>query len=138
MKWYTYLNYRIYNYYDKRQDSPVISSLLTMTLLAFINVFSIHTIYSFITDFWAVQKLLPNYKIIITFSIIILILIHYFLFYHKRKHINIFKEFKENADKYRKWNFLIKLYIFGSIGVCLITLIIVDLRNHNFELYFLK
>src|SRR5690606_13472785 len=129
MKWYLYLNYRIYNYYNKRQDIPVFSSLLVMSLLIFINIFSIHTIYSLITDFWTIPKLNPEYKIIITVFMTFLLIFHYFLFYHKDKHINIFKEFEENTDKYNNWDLSVRLYIIGSFILCLIILVIIDLRN---------
>lgn len=138
MKWYLYLNYRIYNYYNKRQDIPIFSSLLVISLLIFTNIFSIHTIYLFITDFWTVPKLNPEYKIIITVFMTFLLILHYFLLYHKDKYVNIFKEFEENTNKYNNWNLSIKFYIIGSFILCLIILVIADLRNHNFELYFLK
>ena len=52
--------------------------------------------------------------------------------------MSFFNEFEKNIDMYKHWNLSAKSYIFLSIGLCLITLIIADLRNHNFELYFLK
>lgn len=138
MKWYLYLNYYIYSYYRKKKDSPVISSLLITSLLVHVNLFSIHTIYLLLTDFWKVPKLHPMFKVFVILVLSVLVFTQYFLFYYNQKHLKYFREFEINRDKYKHWNFSVKLYIFGSIALCLTTLIIVDLRNHNFELYFLK
>lgn len=138
MKWYIYLNFYIYSYYKKREQAPVISTLIITSLLLHLNIFSIYMIYMFVTDLWTIPKLHSNYIVIIVTFLLFLVIINYFLIYYKQKYMSFFNEFEKNIDMYKHWNLSAKSYIFLSIGLCLITLIIADLRNHNFELYFLK
>lgn len=138
MKWYFYLNFFIYRHYKKKRDAPIISTLLITSLLIYINVFTISTIYQFATDFWTVPELHQNYKSIIILFLFFLVILNYFLLYHNKKYVKIFDKFKKNNEIYQHWDMPTRLYIILSIILCLITLIIADLRNHNFELYFLK
>ena len=138
MEYYYYLNFYIYRYYKRKQDVPLISTLLVVALLLHLNVFTIIIIYQFITDFWNTPKLDPNYKIIVIVFLFFLVILNYFLLYHNKKYVKIFDKFKKNIEIYQRWNFFTKLYIVLSILLCLVILIIADLRNHNFELYFLK
>jgi hypothetical protein len=141
MKWYFYLNYFIYRFYDNKwgkRDNSMLTALLTPCLLVHFNVFTVYTLYLFITDFWTIPQLPPNYKNIVITWLAFLAIVNYFILYHKKKYIKVFAEFKKNNDKYKRWNRSVRLYIIGSIIICLIVLIIADLRNHNFELYFLK
>lgn len=138
MKWYFYLNFFIYRHYEKKKDAPVITTLLVTSLLVNLNVFTIYTIYQFATDFWTIPKLHQDYKIIIIAFLSFLVIVNYFLLFYKKRYVEIFDEFKKNNKIYKHWDMSAKLYIILSIVVCLIILIIADLRNHNFELYFLK
>jgi hypothetical protein len=136
MKWYLYLNFFIYSYYNKKDDIPLFSALISIAILVSLNMFSVVTIYQLITDFWKVPKLHPDYKVIIISFLFFLVIINYFKLYYKKKYVIFFEEFKD--DKYKNWGRGAKLYVILSIILCLILLVIVDLRNHNFELYFLK
>jgi Ca2+/H+ antiporter len=138
MKWYFYLNFFIYRHYKKNENSPVISALIAISLLLHLNIFTISTIYHFATNFWTTPQLHQNYIIIIIAFLCFLAVLNYVLIYHKKKYVKIFEEFKKDSDNYKHWDISSKLYIILSIALCLITLIIADLRNHNFELYFLK
>ena len=138
MKWYFYLNYFIYRHYKKKEYIPVVTALLGTCLLVYLNIFTIWVIYKFITDFWTIPQPLSDYKIIIITGMAFICLINYLLLYNRKKYVKVFEEFKKNNDKYKNWDISARLYIILSISICLIVLIIADLRNHNFELYFLK
>jgi MFS superfamily sulfate permease-like transporter len=141
MKWYYYLNYFIYRFYDKKwgnRDNPMFRALTIPTLLVYLNAFTIWMIYEFITDFWTIPKTYPHYKIVIVAIFIFLGIVNYLILYRKKKYVKVFDEFKKNNDNYKHWNLSVKLYIILSIALFLIALIIADMRNNNFEWYFLK
>lgn len=138
MKYYFYLNFYIYQYYKKKQEAPLISTLLIISLLVNLNAFTIIMIYNFVTDFWTIPKLYSDYKVIIIAFLCFLVMINYFLIYHKKRYVKIFEKFRENNEVYKQWDLPVRIYIILSIALCLVTLVIADLRNHNFELYFLK
>ncbi|KFF25298.1 hypothetical protein [Chryseobacterium vrystaatense] len=138
MTYYFYLNFYIYQYYKKKQEAPLISTLLVISLLVNLNAFTIVMIYNFVTDFWTIPKLYGDYKVIIIAFLCFFVIINYFLLYHKKRYVKIFEKFRENNEIYKQWDLPVKIYIILSIALCLVTLVIADLRNHNFELYFLK
>ncbi len=138
MEYYFYLNFYIYQYYKKKQEAPLVSTLLVISLLINLNIFTLIMIYNFIIDFWTIPKLHQNYIIIIITFLSFLVIINYFLLYYKKRYVGIFERFKKQNEIYKHWNLPVKIYIISSIILCLVTLIIADLRNHNFELYFLK
>ncbi len=138
MKWYYYLNFVIYRYYNKKEKTPIFATLAVTSLLLNLNIFSIYMVYLFVTDFWTIPKLNSNYKAIIIIFLSFLVITNYFLIFYKKKYIKIFDNFKKNSEIFKHWDISAKLYIIMSIVICIIVLIIADLRNHNFELYFLK
>lgn len=138
MDCYYYLNFFLHRYYKKKRESPVVSTLVIVTLFVFLNLFSIIMTYEFITDFWTVPKLHPNYKFNTIAFLFLFSVFNYFILYRKQKYVSIFNRFEKNKDKYKHWDIAVKIYIIFTITMCLLVLIIADLRNHNFELYFLK
>lgn len=139
MNWYFYLHYFIYRYYKRKKDnmSGMYSVLASITLLS-VNVITAWIVYTLITNFWAIPKAREHYKFEVITGMSSLALFNYLILYRKKKYLYVFDEFAKNSDKYKKWDKSVKWYIVLSIVVFLIVLIIADLRNHNFELYFLK
>jgi len=138
MKWYFYLNYFIYRFYDKKwgkRDNPVFTAFFAPIVLVNLNIFTIFVLNNFINDFWTKPKLHPHYKGIIIAFFVFLGIINYLLLYRKKKYVKIFDEFKKNNDKYKHWNLSVKLYIISSIALFLIVLIIADWRNHNLGVF---
>lgn len=114
------------------------ATLVVVSLLLHLNIFTIYMVYLFVVDFWTIPKLNPNYKVIIIIFLSSLVIANYFLIYYKKKYLKIFEKFENNNEIFKHWDISAKLYIIMSIVICVIVLIIADLRNHNFELYFFK
>jgi Mn2+/Fe2+ NRAMP family transporter len=137
MEWYFYLHYKIYAFYVKKKDStPCWYSASATALLIYFNIFCIFGIIGFFGEFLDMIKYVGKYEILILpFSLLV---INYLILYRKKKYIEVFDYFRKNIDSYKKWDKSVKIYIIGSIIIFLLVLIFADLRNHNFELYFLK
>jgi hypothetical protein len=138
MSWINYFNFFLYRYYQKKQESPILSTSLIVALFAQLNGFSLLMIYELLTDFWTIPNLNPNYKLFVIAFVLFVALLNYYLLYFKERHIQIFNEFKNSDHRNKRRDLFVRIYIVLSVTICLLVLIIVDLRNHNFELYFLK
>ena len=134
MNWYFYLNYYIYCFYVRFKDQiPVFSAWIVVTLLLHFNIFTIVASYTLITDFWTVPELTNRSGIIAKMAF--LGLINYLLLYRKKKYIKVFDKFKKNEDYYKKWNKSSLLYIVLSIVFALIAVYISVWRNHKLGIY---
>jgi Ca2+/Na+ antiporter len=131
MEWYFYLNYVIYRFYKRKKDNtPVFRAFFVTILLIAFNLLTIRSIYFFIKDFSVIPQSSGHYKIegIVFFSF--LGLINYLLLYRKKKYEDVFWEFQNNYDKYKKWDKSVKWYIILSIVTTIVVSIIADIRNH--------
>jgi hypothetical protein len=131
MEWYFYLNYVIYRYYKRKKDDiPVFRAFFVTVLLIAFNILTIENIYLFIKDFFVIPKLSEYYKIEGIVHLSFLGLINYLLLYRKKKYEDVFWEFQNNYDKYKKWDKSVKWYIILTIVISIVVLIIADIRNH--------
>lgn len=140
MKWYFYLNYYIYRFYCRykhKGELPVFRAFLTTMILIGLNLSTITTIYELLSDFWTIPKD-DNYKMKAILELSALAFFNYVILYRKKKYIEVFDEFRRNNERYKKWDKSVMWYIILTVAIMLVVLIIADLRNHNFELYFLK
>jgi hypothetical protein len=138
MKWYFYLNYFIFRFYEKKWgklDNPVLTAFLATCLLVHLNIFTIVASYTLIVDFWTVPELSGPYRVNIIAQMAFLGIVNYLLLYRKKKYVKIFDEFKKNEDYYKKWNKSSLLYIILSVVFMLATLIIADWRNRNLGMF---
>src|SRR5690349_5178021 len=109
MTWYNYLNYRIYNYYRRKDSMPVFFSFLATTTLVTLNIFSIGGLAGFL--FESVHRLIVSvnkYWMLVLYASIALT--NYLVLY-RGNYEDIFTSIDRNRDLYRRWDRSITLYI---------------------------
>jgi hypothetical protein len=135
MKWYFYLNYCVYRFYNRKKDEiPVYTAFLVPILLVMLNTATIDCVYWFIRDFWIIPQM-AHLRIKAVVYMSFLGLINYLLLYRKKKYEDVFEEFRRNYDRYKKWNKSVKLYIILTIVVAILVSIIADVRNQHVQKY---
>ena len=128
MTWYFYLNYRIYNFYQKRDDIPVFYAFLVTSTLATLNLITFVGMTGFFLPFF---KQLTNVKLVLI-SYALIALINYLIVYKKSFYEEVFNEFDRQPLKLKSWDKSVKLYIGTSIGLLLLVLIIADMKNQGY------
>ena len=127
MIWYYYLNYLIYKFYQRKEDSmPVLFSFLGTLLLLFINIFSILLIVDFFKPFLSLGN-----KYYVLVPMLVLATFNYAVLYKGNNYISIFDAFDNSNDKYKSWNKYVLIYIIGSVLLMLIVLGIADYRHNG-------
>ncbi len=116
MHLYKYIYYKIYRAYKKSPISDNTNEWSTTLLLSaifIVNLFTILTAFSIFTG--KSIFIFKNHHIAIGTSLIIL-LVNYFCFIHKKRYLEIEKEFsRESNEQRKKGNRYVLLYIIGSI-----------------------
>ncbi|MGB5979294.1 MAG: hypothetical protein WBG62_17910 [Cyclobacteriaceae bacterium] len=130
MMWYFYLNYRIYKFYQQKNESiPGFYSFAATVVLVSFNIFSSVGVLGFIFD--AVYNLIVSitkYSVIALY--IIIASINYIILYKEGYYKQMFLFFEKNEEKYERWRKSILVYIISTIVFTLIVLAIADFR-HN-------
>ena len=127
MIWYYYLNYRIYKFYQKKEDSmPILFSFLGTLLLLFMNLFSILLIVDFFKSFLSLGN-----KYCVLVPMLVLATFNYVVLYKGGNYISIFEGFDNSSDKYKSWNRYVLIYIIGSVSLMLIVLGIAGYRHNG-------
>ena len=131
-KFYRYLIFRIYHF---NSDIPTANVIFTLTVVHYFQLFTV---------FIVVNELLPH-SIWFSFDIrkhdlcikvvgLLFMVLHYFLFYNKKKWELIEEEFKDETPKQkRKGLILVHVYLIGSIAMAFIVLgvlMFTDLGRH--------
>lgn len=126
MEFYYYLNYIIFDFYKKRNDSaPLSASFFLPLLFISFNAMSILFWSSVLFDF----KITITKKTSILLCVVIAI-INYFLLYHKRRYKNIFENIEKEKRLYKeKYGVSAKIYIAFTILIFLSALFAVDLKS---------
>ncbi|PWG77957.1 hypothetical protein DDR33_24815 [Pararcticibacter amylolyticus] len=130
MRWYYYLNFRVYKFYQKKKDSiPVFYAFLVTSTLLCLNVF---ILLGGLGLFMPLFQQLVNLKVMLTTYALIGFLNYLFL-YRAHLYEEVFGEFEHDAVRYnmRSWDISVKLYIIVSISLFLLLLVIADLKNHG-------
>lgn len=119
---YKYLIYKIYSWTkDKKGDTPIVNTILTLTFTHFIQMF---VLLMYVDKFITPIKWLKNIN---KTSIYIGGPIYYFAFYllvyNKKRWDAYVEEFKDESEKQRKCgNFIVIAYLIGSILLFFISL----------------
>ena len=121
--WYYYLNYRIYNYYERKMERmPYIYSFMGTVLLLTFNVFSIVAIISFMYP----NDIINKYS---TLGLSLFIAFFNFLILYRGKYYKeVFSDFDKYEDRYKNWKNSVPIYIISSIVLLLVVLAIADYR----------
>jgi hypothetical protein len=131
MTWYFYLNYRIYKFYQRKNESiPAFFSFSATAVLLGFNIFSLIGLSGFV--FSAVHNFifsLNKYSVLVLFAIVGLF--NYFTLYRNKFYEEVFDDFYKHEEKYEAWNLSILVYLALSVVLLLCTLVIADLRNHG-------
>jgi hypothetical protein len=114
MNSYRYLIYRLLTW--GKGDTPVANVIITLTIVHFIQLFSFYLI---------LLKIFPQLNVLdrinwllLGIGLIIFGIIHYFIFYNKRKWNLYLEEFKnESPSKRKKGKILVLSYLIGSFVI---------------------
>jgi len=129
VKFYIYLVYRLYDYWNNgnRLETPVGNIIIVLSLVHLVQLFTIFCLllkYFNSLDF--IFRIKPP---IIILSILLFGILHYFIFYNKKKWESYNTEFQNESNKTRKiGSIIIITYIFGSF-VLFFTLIPILFRK---------
>ena len=127
MTWYYYLNYRVYKFYQRKKESiPVFTSFLLCSLFLHLNLLSVIGVIHFFRYLFFLGN-----KLYILLMMLSLAAFNYIVLYRNRKYKDVFHHFDRNRDLYRKWDLSVKIYIWGTIFLMFVVLIIADIRNHQ-------
>lgn len=114
-RWLTYLNYRIYFFYKKKNDkTPLFTAYLLTSIFLSINIISVFILTDLLFKTTIIQDFLIKYKYP---YIISPFLINYLLVFVNRRYINLFDEFGLYENDYKKWNKSCNLYFGISIAL---------------------
>jgi hypothetical protein len=127
MNWYYYLNFRIYKFYEKKDNIPGFYSFLVTSTLMCLNVISIIAIIGF--ELASFRQFMKKQNALLLF--IFMGGLNYFLLYKGNYYKDVFNEFDLHSSRYKNWTLGVKLYLIISICLLLSVLIIADLRNHG-------
>lgn len=110
-KFYRYLIYRLYHF---REDTPVINTILILSLVHAYQILTVFVVIGAITHF-DVQMNLSGYRPYL-YSILFIVL-NFLLFYNKKKWKTYRVEFEKESPTQRKIGLVLVLfYLIGSIG----------------------
>ena len=125
MRWYFYLNYRIYKFYDRKGEMmPAYFSFLATTALMFINIFILLAAVNFFIPFF---KLGNKYYTIAL--MVVLAFLNYLILYRGKYYEEVFSDFDRAQEKYKSWKKSVPIYIISSILLLLVVLAIADYRH---------
>ena len=120
MNFYRYCYFRIYEWYKSKfgvAEQPEFTSLLIMSLLLFINLFTIGMVLDMILPF-STLDLLSDAKIALIGLSLTLIGVCYFYLMFKGRSKAIISHFSQQAINKKKKQ-LADLYIVGSVVLCI-------------------
>jgi len=127
MNWYYYLNFRIYKFYEKKDNIPGFYSFLVTSTLMCLNVISIIAIIGF--ELASFRQFMKKGNALLLF--IFMGGLNYFLLYKGNYYKDVFNEFDLHSSRYKNWALGVKLYLIISICLLLSVLVIADLLNHG-------
>lgn len=108
-KFYRYLIYRLYNFSG---DTPMVNVIITLTL---IHTIQLMTLLLIVNGFTSIKVSLEECGKNPLFHIAFMVL-HYFLFYDKKKWGAIRKEFKDESPRHKKIGLIVVLtYLLGTV-----------------------
>ena len=108
-KFYRYLIYRLYNFSG---DTPMVNVIITLTL---IHTIQLMTLLLIVNGFTSIKVSLEECGKNPLFGIAFMVL-HYFLFYDKKKWGAIRKEFKDESPRHKKIGLIVVLaYLLGTV-----------------------
>ena len=111
-KFYRYLIYRLYNFSG---DTPMVNVIITLTLIHTIQLVTLLLIVNGFTSFTSIKVFLGECGKNPLFHIAFMVL-HYFLFYDKKKWGAIRKEFKDESPRHKKIGLIVVLaYLLGTV-----------------------
>ena len=102
-KFYRYLIYRLYHF---RDDTPIINVIGTLTIVHLSQVFCVVVIIQQMTNDRLLPQISKEGNALIVIAIAVL---HYYLFYNKKKWESYGKEFKDETPKHKKKGFILVL-----------------------------
>lgn len=127
MNWYYYLNFKVYQFYKKRDNIPGFYSFLVTTALLLFNVMSILAIIGFFLP--SFMRVMNKQNVLLMASFIGLL--NYLLLYRGGSYKEVFNDFEICSADFKNWDLLVKLYLILSGCLFLGVLVIADIRNHG-------
>jgi hypothetical protein len=128
MMWYYYLNYRIYRFYEhKNEDIPASYSFLVTTLLMTINLSSI----LYLAIIFQGELRIYLYKYISVIILGIVGICNFLILYRNSHYKELFNEFELFEEHYKHWNLSVKVYIILSVVFFVGVLFVADLQNQG-------
>lgn len=125
MKWFLFLNYTVYKYYERKGDKmPLLFSCLGSVLLMYGNIFTILGILGF---FLPVFDYFQKHHVVIL--MLVILLFNYLLIYHNGNYKEKFEEFDRDEELSIRWKNSVTIYIVSTIIAALIMLSIADYLN---------
>ncbi|MBP3244099.1 MAG: hypothetical protein J6M59_03200 [Bacteroidaceae bacterium] len=120
-KFYRYLIYRLYHF---REDTPVINTILILSLVHAYQILTAFVVFGAITPF-DVQMNLSGYRPYL-YSILFIVL-NFLLFYNKKKWETYRVEFEKESSTRRKIGLVLVLfYLIGSIGTFFVAVLTLE------------
>lgn len=125
MNWFNVLNYLVFNWYKKRDNMPVLYTVLFSSTLICFNVFILIGVACFLFN-----TPLPGTKIYWLLSVLIIIGINYLVLFKNKKYEKYFKEIdsKKEGKLFKRYKQYSYIYIITTIVLLLLVLIIADIR----------
>lgn len=115
MKWWYFINYKIYDYYYRNRDSGAIANAIVFSVM--IPIANILSIYGFFLDVFKINIIGDKYNIV--FLLVVLILLNFNLVYKGKKYEKIFEDMEAWDFKEDKPAKVFYIYLISSIVVLL-------------------
>lgn len=142
-RFYRYIIYKLY-IWSKKDDTPVVNVIGTLTLVHAFQLLTLYIILLFLGKLFFpkatnVISSISNHffgdKRILGLYVVLLMVLHYFLLYNKKRWEEYIEEFKEeNPTEKRKGSILVIAYLVGSIVLCfVITIVLFDFLRFMIE-----
>lgn len=91
MKWWFFINYKIFEFYEQSADTnPIVMSVGASSVLVQLNILTLHY---FIYTFFGIKLLFHVSIAVVIYAL--LLLFNYILVYSDKKYIKIFKEMED-------------------------------------------
>jgi len=142
-RFYRYIIYKLY-IWSRKDDTPVVNVIGTLTLVHWVQLLTLNVILTFFGRlfFPKATNVIDNSirdhlddKRILGLYIVLLMVLHYFLLYNKKRWEEYIEEFKEeNPTEKRKGSILVIAYLVGSIVLYfVITIVLFDFLRFMIE-----
>lgn len=130
IRFYMYVIYRLYDFFSKKDTTPIGDTVIVMSVIHFIQVCTLFLYIDILLD----TDILPDLKMLFTpktlssyLVIFFIYILYYFIVFHNGKWKEWAEQFKKETHEDRKKNGMkVWLFCWGSIILFFISLLIIS------------